>query len=135
MEGIRELAFLTSPETTLPEEFDATEYLQRLDNIEKRDTPADNPASRFSISLGNGVIYTSTSQFHGTDAQAYLESYLKVQKKLEEALDSIDSLRSAYAAGDLSVRAKIVEMEKNIEKLRSEFIAKRNALIANELKK
>ena len=134
MEGIRELAFLTSPETTLPEEFDATEYLQRLDNIEKRNTPADNPASRFSISLGNGVIYTSASQFHGTDAQAYLESYLKVQKKLEEALDSIDSLRSAYAAGDLSVRAKIVEMEKNIEKLRSEFIAKRNALITNELK-
>lgn len=135
VEGIKELAFITSPEATLPEGFNAAEYLQSLDNIENSNKTADKSTSHFSISLGNGVIYTSPSQFHGPDARAYLENYQKAQKKLDEALKKVDSMRSAYAAGDLSVRAKIVEIEKNIDKLRSEFIAKRNALIANELKR
>lgn len=89
-------------------------------------------APSFSLSLGNGKIYTQLSQFRNPQARQAMKQYLDQQRAMDMAKSKLAMLRGRYAAGDHSVASDILALEKQILAGQKQAARLRNSAIAQE---
>lgn len=135
-DDIVDFAFISSVKATQPEGFDDSKYMAMLEELKEAQEESAGDNSLFSpISLGNGKIYTSASQFKAQGSQNLLMLYLDAKNKLAEQEEKLEALRLAYSNGKTSVSKDIINGERRLEGLRSTVSARLNALIKNETRR
>lgn len=97
-----------------------------------RESEADDEWSHFSLSLGDGRVYTSLDQFARPQARRSMEEYLTRKKDLAMMLAQLSILRERYSSGDTSARSEILSLEKRVEAARAMMKRLRNAVITAE---
>lgn len=133
-EDIVDVAFISSVKDTWPEGFDPEPYNEILEKATAEKQSADGRA--FSpISLGNGTVYTSASQFRASGSQQLLQSYLAAVNDFKSQQKELDAMRDDFGAGNIALRDKILAAERRLEGLRRTAAQRLNALIKNETKR
>ena len=128
-EGIADLAFITDISKTWPDGFDAAERLSVLAN--NSDNANDN-AEAFTLSLGNGKVYTSLDDFHNATARADMEQYLKDKELFASEQRALATMRTRYGAGDLTLSDAILALERKVATDRQRLRNNLNAIITAE---
>ena len=93
-----------------------------------------NSASSFSITLPNGNVYTTFSQFKNNEAITAMQEYLEALNQYNLTKTKIDNLRKLYSNGDKSIAQTILEMENSILTQYNELIRLRNIVVSLESK-
>lgn len=127
-EGITELAFMPFDEAT--SDAGRAEVEKRLASV-GRSGDVDKEKS-FTLSLGDGRVYTSMSQFGNDRARALMEEYLDHQRRLQLHETQLQRMRDEYAAGNLLLADKIISLEKQVQREQRESMVRRNAVIRCE---
>ena len=70
------------------------------------------------LSLGNGRIYTSESQFRNDQARRMYAKYTADSAQLADVENQLSRLRSDYASGNIALRAQILGLEDKVRQLR-----------------
>lgn len=130
---ITDLAFITSVAATQPEGFDAQSKLAVLDKI---GTAADDAnTTTFALSLGNGKVYHSLSDFRNSEARNMMSTYLSEVSAYNTQADRLRTLRRQYAEGNLTLTDRIRSAESDLDAARNALMARRNSVIKLELQK
>lgn len=106
---------------------DVLKTLSDADNVEEDDEDAE-----IYLSLGNGIVYTSLSQFKNQQAAAEMLSYLQESQKVDELKDELADLRGRYGDGDLTVAEQIRKAEVELEKAAPRLQKRLNNIIRLE---
>ena len=114
-EDISELAYISSFRDTQPEGFDAAKALSVLDSFT---SSGGAPKQSMRLSLGNGRIYTSESQFRNDQARRMYAKYTADSAQLADVENQLSHLRSDYASGNIALRAQILGLEDKVRQLR-----------------
>lgn len=86
----------------------------------------------FALSLGNGKVYTSLSQFRNAQARNSMKQCLDLEREMSMMKSKLDMLRKRYAQGDHSVASDILDLEKRVNAARKSIARLRNAAISQE---
>lgn len=130
-ENIRERALVTDIKATQNDDFDAAGALARLKQ-RKQSSPKVAVAGEFSLSLGNGKVYTTMEDFRSDDAANLMGNVLEAQQTLTEKQGRLADLRLKYGDGDKSVAGEIRTLEVEVERLRAELKNLTNRVIQFE---
>lgn len=116
---------------SVPKDFDINGAKKRLAGLAKE---ADNKkaTSTFTLSLGDGRIITSTSQFRNRQAATQMSEVLRAERILKDNIERLDSLRRAYAGGDKSLKEDILSLENEVERQSQQIKTATNAVIRLE---
>lgn len=129
-DGIADYARISSVAATQPEGFDAAAHLKALDR--PADADQGNRPAQFTLSLGNGKVYTSLDDFRNATARNMMRDYLDDMKTMQAEQDKLQALRSRYAHGDRSVQNEILNLERKVDNDRRIMQNRRNAIITVE---
>lgn len=131
-DDISDLAYITDIGATRPEGFDAQAVLDKAARAREAHaaTPVRNES--FAFSLGNGMVYTSPSQFRSASARNMLREYLDSRRQLDKALESLDAMRCRYGSGETALGSDIRRAEKQLPMLRARVINLANAIVRAE---
>lgn len=126
--NIKDFAFIRSIKPTQTSDVDIESLLSN---------PALKPSSEtesqeFMLSLGNGKIYTSLSNFKNKEAIQTMKQYLDRTKDLQEMERQLADLRTRYAKGDKSVSEQILSLEKRILSAQTMIKRLKNNVIQQE---
>ena len=88
--------------------------------------------SEFSMSMGNGKVYTSLSDFKNPQAREAMEQYLDRRAELVRMEQRLAALRKSYADGNHSASSDILELERRTLAARSMLTRLRNTVIRTE---
>lgn len=88
--------------------------------------------SEFSMSMGNGKVYTSLSDFKNPQAREAMEQYLDRRAELARMEQRLAALRKSYADGNHSASSDILELERRTLAARSMLTRLRNTVIRTE---
>lgn len=112
---------------TWPDGFDSERELAVLT---QRAHGAEGTATAdFELSLGDGRVYTSMSQFTNAQAAAEMADYLTEAKAFATAEKKLSALREKYAEGDLSLADAILGQEQDLARQRQALTKMRNNVI------
>lgn len=103
-----------------------------LESYLEKDIPSASAKAEFVISLADGKVYTSISQFRNKAAAKSMESLLLMQDNITEMQILLDKLRTRYAKGDKKVAQEILNLEKRIDKATEDAFALSNKIIQTE---
>lgn len=132
-DGIASLAKLISLKDTWSDrgEVDALQAkLRRLEDNANKRQHADN--KEFTLSLGNGRIYTDLRDFKSSEARKAMEDYLILSDELRLNKYDLGKLRAKYASGDPSDHDDILLMERRVLEQTAELRQLRNNAIMLE---
>lgn len=88
----------------------------------------------FSMSMGNGDVYTSLDDFKNIQARKEMAVLLKEQAELKRQEERLDELRKRYREGDRTAAADILDTEAAVEYTRELIADRRNKVIRLETK-
>lgn len=86
----------------------------------------------FALSLGNGKVYTSLSQFRNPQARNAMKQCLDQEKEMAMIQSKLDMLRKHYAQGDHTVASDILDLERRMISARKAAARLRNVAISQE---
>jgi hypothetical protein len=131
---ITDRAFISSVAATQPEGFDAQAKLAVLDNLGNASaTDADDVP--FALSLGNGKVYHSLSDFRNSEARNMMSTYLSDLSAFNTKDERLRAMRRQYAEGNLTLADRIASAEKDLDTARNALLSRRNAIIKLELQR
>jgi hypothetical protein len=130
---ITDLAFISSVAATQPEGFNAQAKLAALDNLGT--SVADDSDTQFALSLGNGKVYHSLSEFRNSEARNMMSTYLSELSAYNTRSERLRTLRRQYAEGNLTLSDRISAAETDLDNARGALLSRRNAVIKLELQK
>jgi hypothetical protein len=130
---ITDLAFISSVAATQPEGFNAQAKLAALDNLGT--SVADDSDTQFALSLGNGKVYHSLSEFRNSEARNMMSTYLSELSAYNTRSERLRTLRRQYAEGNLTLTDRISAAETDLDNARGALLSRRNAVIKLELQK
>ena len=84
------------------------------------------------MSMGNGKVYTSLSDFKNPQAREAMEQYLDRRAELVRMEQRLAALRKSYADGNHSASSDILELERRTLAARSMLTRLRNTVIRTE---
>ena len=113
-DGIADRARLTSIADTHVPGKDYASLLAALETLGTADGGTDRQEPDFALSMGNGRVYTSLSQFSDPQARQAMQQVLEARAELEGMRARLAALRRTYAAGDTSVADQIISLEKRV---------------------
>lgn len=91
-----------------------------------------NKAAAFEISMGNGKVYTSMSDFRSEQGRQAMQQYLDRQNDLQLMQTKLAMLRRRYSDGDKSTADEIRSLEKRVAAARGMMKRLRNAVVSAE---
>lgn len=113
-----------------PEGFDKAKTLDVLNQRAHGGESAET--ADFELSLGDGRVYTSLSQFKNRQAADEMAHYLTEAQKVNATEAVLYTLRNRYSEGDLSVANQIKDLERALDKQRDNLLKLRNNVIKLE---
>lgn len=131
IDDIRGRALITDIKATQNDDFDASGALSRFKQ-RKGSLSTKTVVDDFSLSLGNGKVYTSIDDFRSDDAAALMANVLDARQELNEKMTRLAALRLKYGEGDKSVAGEIRTLEVEVERLRAEVKNLTNRVIQFE---
>lgn len=129
--NIKDFAFIRSIKPTQTSNADIESLLSNPALKYSTETESQD----FILSLGNGTIYTSLSNFKNKEAVQTMKQYLDRVKDLQEMERQLADLRSQYANGNKSVSEQIFSLEKRVLSAQTMLKRLRNNAIKQELGK
>lgn len=111
---------------------DYSSILARLNNIDMS-TP-NNSGHDFTLSLPNGDVYHSLSDFKNEAAATAMQEYLDALQAHNAKKSQLTLLRKKYSDGDKSVAQQILSLEQLILDETSELVRLRNIAVSLENK-
>ena len=126
------LAKVNAISDTWVEDCDYTKILNKLNNIENFET--QNHANQFSLTLPNGKVYTSISDFKNEEAIQAMQEYLDELDTLNNLIQQVSQLRIDYSNGLKEIAPEIKVLEQKILTQRSSLIRLRNMVVSLECK-
>jgi hypothetical protein len=132
--NLASLALLSCIAETQPKGFNKQAALKGLANIgvSSDATTTASGGNDFVLSLGNGKVYTSLSDFTNSVARAEMETLIKERKAAELDVRKLEVLRRQFRAGDRSVNASIRSLEKTVADANRRLKIRQNAVIRLE---
>ena len=130
--GLADLAKLSSIAATQPKGFNRQSVLKALDNLGTSSSASAANGNEFTLSLGNGKIYTSLSDFTNASARAEMQKLLEERKAADLDKRKLEVMRRQYRAGDHSVKATILSLEKSVSDADRRLRTRQNAVIRME---
>lgn len=128
--NIINLAKINSIKDSWIENTDYSKTLERLNNLGKQTTKKSNDS--FSLTLPNGNIYTSLTDFKNEEAMVAMKEYINAIDLLQSTKNKLYILRKNFAQGNKSVSQEILETEKSILSQQENLIILRNNVIKLE---
>ncbi len=128
-------AMLTSIRDTWRDPQGVADFLKKLNSAShghRGDTTAE---PEFTLSLGNGRIYTQLDDFRSPIAREAMEDYLILEDEIRIDRIDLDNLRQQYAQGDPSCGPDILQLEEKIRANRHQLLDLRNRIITIENRK
>ena len=117
--------------STHPQNFDLAKAKARIPRPEDNDKK-DNQSQSFTLSLGDGRILTSTSQFRNREAASAMSEVIRSRRILNDTMERLQLMRQAYADGDKSLKGDIRNLEAEVERQRTELRNLTNRVIRLE---
>lgn len=106
-----------------------------LSNPMLADQRSDTDAGHaFRLSMGNGAVYTSLSQFRNSNARNAMKQCLDQEREMAMMQSKLDMLRKRYGQGDHSVAQDILALEKRMISARKMAARLRNSAISQEMR-
>lgn len=130
--NIVNLAKISSIKDSWTEGADYNDHLSRLNNLEHDND--QNISPHFALTLPNGKIYHSLSDFNNPAAATAMQEYLDAKKQYNDKQQQLDNLRKLYSAGNKSVSQQILAMENAILDDAAELTRLQNIAISLEMK-
>ncbi|MBQ2839117.1 MAG: CDC27 family protein [Muribaculaceae bacterium] len=128
--NIINLAKINSITDSWIENTDYSKILERLNNIGKQTNNKLNDS--FTLTLPNGNIYTSFTDFKNNEAMEAMKEYINAIDLLQSTKNQLSTLRKTFAQGDKSVSQEILETEKSILTQQENLINLRNKVVKLE---
>ena len=126
------LAKVNAISDTWVENCDYTKILDKLNDIENFET--QNHANQFSLTLPNGKVYTSISDFKNEEAIQAMQEYLDELDTLNNLIQQVSQLRVDYSNGLKEIAPEIKVLEQKILTQRSSLTRLRNMVVSLECK-
>lgn len=95
-------------------------------------TVPEKDGETFALSMGNGTVYTSLSNFKNATACKAMEELLIQQKEIKKAQSELEQLRAAYSKGDKKKGPEIRAYEKHLEELKGTARRLSNRVVSAE---
>lgn len=114
-----------------------TDYKEMLSSRLPEQSDNENSASaspKFAIDNGNGIVYTSLSDFKNERARSAMLEALGMEVELRKHLAGEEALRERWRKGDRSVSTDILESEAHSAQLRQRIADSRNNAVRLESK-
>ena len=128
--NIINLAKINSITDSWIENTDYSKILERLNNIGKQTNNKLNDS--FTLTLPNGNIYTSFTDFKNNEAMEAMKEYINAIDLLQSTKNKLSTLRKTFAQGDKSVSQEILKTEKSILTQQENLINLRNKVVKLE---
>lgn len=110
---------------------DYSSILAQLNNIDKT-TPGNN-GHDFTLSLPNGKVYHSLSDFNNEAAATAMQEYIDALNNHNAKKSQLSLLRKQYSDGDKSVAQQILSLEKQLLEDSDELVRLQNIAISLEI--
>lgn len=130
---LAEKARITSIKDTQSDSNAARIVKQRVADIDDG-TSENRTAFNFCISMGNGKVYTTLSDFKNVSARREMAKLLRGEGELEKLTLQLAELRQRYADGEKSLADKILDAEASLDFMRDSNVEQRNKVIRLETK-
>lgn len=127
------LAKLTSIKDTWGEHTNFNHILNNLEKLSTDDIKSNDV--RFSLTLPNGDVYTTLSDFDNTEAAIAMQEYLDALANIKSKKEYLEKLRISYQRKNDNVKQEIIETEKSILTEQDNLIRLKNIVISIESKK
>lgn len=131
-EDLVQRASLSDIDVTIPKGFNLADAKARIQKPGAETDMKQNSTSAFALSLGDGRVVTSTSQFKNREAGNTMSEVLRTTRILDDTVARLDSMRRAYADGDKSLKNDILTLEKEVDRKRTELKNLTNRVIKLE---
>lgn len=86
----------------------------------------------FAMSMGNGRVYTTLSDFKSASARASMEELLRQRKEMMKVETELGQLRAAYSKGDKKKGPEIRAYEKRLDELKGSVRRLTNRVVSSE---
>lgn len=127
--GLADIASLKSISLTIPEGVAIAPISNRLNSVDAATADEDS----FALSMPDGRVLTSYSEFRSPAARKAMEQYIKATHLYEANCRQLAQLREKYASGDHSVSFRILSLEEEVEKQRDGLVPLRNEVVKAEM--
>lgn len=138
-ENLGDLALVRSISATQPDGFDKAAALSPLNNL--TEGSASTAGDReFTLSMGNGKVYTRLADFRNDNARREMQTLIKEQAALDNDLARLASLRRQYKqagpskATQSQLATQIKTLESSTAEARRRLTSRRNTVIRLETK-
>lgn len=131
VENIAERAYIKDIAASHPQGYDAKAALGRLSQPQNTQRNRVGGSS-FSLSLGDGRVITSMSQFRNRNAASIMSEVLRATRTLDDMKVRLDNMRAGFASGDKSLSNDILSLEQEIERGQKDLRTLTNRVIKLE---
>lgn len=125
-------ARVTDIKASQPKGFDLAAAKKRIPRPGEDIRTGNGGGPTFNLSLGDGRIVTSISQFNNRQAAAMMSDLIRAQRIFDDTEQRLDALRRSYADGDKTLKGDIQSLEKDVEKQAADLRNLRNRVIRLE---
>ncbi len=109
----------------------AAELASRLERLSS-ESQQSAASALFILPVDANTVYTRLEQFRSPQARSAMTELMGAQAELDRALETLQQMRSRYAAGDRSLSSEILNAEQDIDSMRRRVSSLRNNVLRLE---